>query len=794
MQSSWRWYTLSAIIIGLLLTISSCDTQQSVGIQDSLDVVADLTLIDGAENSTITVNKGSSSYFSLDLSNISENNHIQEGKGQKGWCVLWDKPIESNNSRYEGLALYSTFGDEKWKPVNYLLNVKSGLELQDPDLTYLEIQAAIWALRDYPEFSTDLPIDRLPSRLVRDGKPNFDKAKVDQIVSHVKQNYESFQYDGSSTYAVIAETPSDTQTIIIEVDQSVWAYGQISFRSQEFKDAVGARGQGNGRWGWVFELDSDFVTTELIAGGGSDDGTKSADEVGTIIGSLDMSKSGNDLDITYSPFNGYLVNDLHLWVGCSLNDFPTAGNSGNPSLNNFQYTYSDDPEDSKTFSVDLSDISCSEIVFISAHAGGLYTVEYVEMPINETPQFVITNLREYGLDRAADINNLGDIVGGEFLWKRQEQSLLHTGFNANKVNDKRQILGTERVIGENFVRFDDAIWSEIEGTQFITFEDYYDLSNDEDFHDTVFKIYDFNNEGYVAGWVYNDVYWPVYDPETGDEIGYIGYDFGQGFVREPSGELRLNDILNRTINDENELAGTGDGYFEPVGAYLDKQGSRPINIGSFERSDSEVPTAINNKAEIVGTARVFQGKSSVYVVIGPDNKEIIKSHERNLDRLMPLDKLMDLGQIIELKKDQQHDLLLSNQSEQKSKTNTNQSTIVETALEWINNVSYNSEPFFWSVDTGMFALGTLGGSWATPWDINDHSQVVGYSSIGNGEHRAFYWDEENGMIELPSYGGNSEAKAINNEGQIVGYSYDSYDERVPVMWEITNGEAKIASN
>ncbi|MFU8813631.1 MAG: DUF3466 family protein, partial [Balneolaceae bacterium] len=71
------------------------------------------------------------------------------------------------------------------------------------------------------------------------------------------------------------------------------------------------------------------------------------------------------------------------------------------------------------------------------------------------------------------------------------------------------------------------------------------------------------------------------------------------------------------------------------------------------------------------------------------------------------------------------------------------------------------------------------------WDINDQGQVVGYSDIGDNQHRAFYWDDEAGMVELPTYGGNSYARAINNKGQIVGYSYDDAGNFFPVQWTVT---------
>jgi probable HAF family extracellular repeat protein len=91
------------------------------------------------------------------------------------------------------------------------------------------------------------------------------------------------------------------------------------------------------------------------------------------------------------------------------------------------------------------------------------------------------------------------------------------------------------------------------------------------------------------------------------------------------------------------------------------------------------------------------------------------------------------------------------------------------------------DPFFWSKETGMIDIGTLGGVAGGPSDLNNRGQVVGQSSdtadpaacfTGNDQDNChpFLWDNGK-LIDLNTHtvGGNPEtANAINDAGEIVG--------------------------
>jgi len=79
-------------------------------------------------------------------------------------------------------------------------------------------------------------------------------------------------------------------------------------------------------------------------------------------------------------------------------------------------------------------------------------------------------------------------------------------------------------------------------------------------------------------------------------------------------------------------------------------------------------------------------------------------------------------------------------------------------------------------------LGTLGGTYAYPGDINARGQVVGVSTTVDGATHAFLW-QDGIMTDLGTLGGDaSSASHINARGQVVGWSTNAVAEKHVFLW------------
>ena len=90
--------------------------------------------------------------------------------------------------------------------------------------------------------------------------------------------------------------------------------------------------------------------------------------------------------------------------------------------------------------------------------------------------------------------------------------------------------------------------------------------------------------------------------------------------------------------------------------------------------------------------------------------------------------------------------------------------------------SGNFRGFVWTQQSGMTALGTLGGLNSHATGINKNGVVIGHASLSSGYEHAF---SALGalMTDLGTLGGSSFAYGINDRGQIVGYSWPTSGER-----------------
>jgi hypothetical protein len=212
------FYTIFISLI--LISFTSCkDIATQSDLDDSLETVEEVSLISGSSNTTITVNKSNESFFSLNFSGINTNDIITNGE-KEGWCIDWQKPIDSSGGIYDDIKLYSTFNVESWKPINYLFNNLDYLRDEIPGLTSIEIQLVIWSLRGNPEFDLNqVQFSDLPSRMYNNDEIFFNQDVVSTTLQKVEENYREFNYDDQSRFAVIAETPVDVQTVITVVEK-----------------------------------------------------------------------------------------------------------------------------------------------------------------------------------------------------------------------------------------------------------------------------------------------------------------------------------------------------------------------------------------------------------------------------------------------------------------------------------------------------------------------------------------------------------------------------------------------
>jgi len=211
-------YTLLRWAVPLLLIMSAtfiaCDSTSSVNeLEDSLSVVPSLNLIDGAESVVATVNKDrKTSNFTLRLDGMEEGSVVKPGE-YAAFCALWDVSIDSDDNAYGEVRLHSIENEPYWKGINYIVNNLERYYEENDDLTWLEVQIAMWSIMDHKKFDLNtIPENELPT-YVRGG--DFNSELVELIIDDVNLNQDSPMQNPVCFAAIYAEIPDAQDQIII---------------------------------------------------------------------------------------------------------------------------------------------------------------------------------------------------------------------------------------------------------------------------------------------------------------------------------------------------------------------------------------------------------------------------------------------------------------------------------------------------------------------------------------------------------------------------------------------------
>jgi hypothetical protein len=318
-------------VLFAVLFMSACQTDTSSSFEDSIEPYMELEAIDNTDNTIIKVSRGDTkgldSYFAFDLNNIPDHGLVRTGITE-GWCVEWNKAIAQNDDIHGGVKMYSTNGSTNWKPANYLMNIKDELQQQDSDITYREIQVALWSLIETPAFDLDKVLENgtMPSRMLLNGEPNFNVNKVKEIVSRVRSEVTNFDYGPNKQFIVFARTEDSQQN------------GGITTCSEETAWADGNRFNINGgNWATYTQYSGSKKTVTLFAGQTQDIGTVTFEpENGSVKITISLNEYGEFQDVEENV---------------KIQDYSTAP-SGNPQIGQFDHKFDADA-DGKTFSTTL---------------------------------------------------------------------------------------------------------------------------------------------------------------------------------------------------------------------------------------------------------------------------------------------------------------------------------------------------------------------------------------------------------------------------------------------------------
>ena len=212
-----NYLRLSAVALccAAVLFLSACQDNVSPNLEESLDLFAGLEVIPEAQQTNVTINKGTNAtdgYFTIQIDNIDDTPLLAPGV-HEAWCLEWNKNLRSDGDVHQDVKWFTTGDNDTWKPLNYLFSIRPELQANDEDLTFRDLQAVVWVLAGEmgiaPAFDVlNLPVDRIPSRLRSGNELAIDREKVASIARRVMQEAPEATGIPSGT---VAQTAADQQ-------------------------------------------------------------------------------------------------------------------------------------------------------------------------------------------------------------------------------------------------------------------------------------------------------------------------------------------------------------------------------------------------------------------------------------------------------------------------------------------------------------------------------------------------------------------------------------------------------
>jgi hypothetical protein len=196
------------------MLFTACD--QATGtdnLEETMASVPHLNLVEGADQAVVTVNRDrATSNFSVTLDNVSADSEIGPGT-YASFCALWDVSIDSNGGMYGDVKIHSIEDEPYWDGINYMVNRLNRYYAEYEELTWLDVQIAMWSVMDHKEFDLGtIPEEDLPGD-VREG--DYSIELVEALIQDVLENKDNFDESMAAFTAYYAEVPDAQDQIII---------------------------------------------------------------------------------------------------------------------------------------------------------------------------------------------------------------------------------------------------------------------------------------------------------------------------------------------------------------------------------------------------------------------------------------------------------------------------------------------------------------------------------------------------------------------------------------------------